>query len=86
MKVEILGKSRREYARSDGSRGVAHNLALLLETGETGQLYVSEEVFAAIPAGYRGAAELVFGASVFRGDVRPRVIAVRLLANGQAKG
>jgi hypothetical protein len=85
MRVEILGKSRREYRRADGSRGVAHNLSVLLETGEVGQLWISEEVFAAVPTDYRGPAELVFGSSVFRGDVRPRVVTVRLLANGQAK-
>lgn len=84
MKVEILGKTRREYSRKDGSPGVAHNLTILTTEG-AGSLFVSEQVWNEVPEGYRGAAELVFGGSVFRGDVRPRVIAVRLNGASGAK-
>lgn len=85
MKVEILGKTRREYVRKNGSPGVAHNLTILTTEG-AGSLFVSEQVWNDVPEGYRGPAEIVVTGNVYRGEVTLRAGGVRLLANGQAKG
>lgn len=85
MKVEILGKTRREYTRRNGEPGVAHNLTILTNEG-AGSLFVSEQVWSEVPDGYRGPAEIGVTGNVYRGEVTLRVGGVRLLGNGQVKG
>lgn len=73
MECEFLGRSRREYTKRNGDPGVAHNLSLMLDSGEVGQLFVSAEVYAQASKLERGDRLIVgIDANVYQGQVQLR--------------
>jgi hypothetical protein len=74
MELEFFGRSRREYiSKRTGEQAVAHNLAVVLPSGEVGQLYVDENVYqqtAELERGQRVILEVE--ATVWQGQVQLR--------------
>lgn len=76
-RVTFLRADRDEYGKKDGTRGVAHRITVITPEGHSGQVFIGGDNDRAV-ALFRRASELgqgepvdlVYGYSVFRGDLR----------------
>lgn len=83
-KVQILRTDRQAYTRkSDGGAAIAHRITVITADGHAGDIFLGGDTergralynaAAAIPQG--GEAELVFGFSSFRGEVRTELVGI----------
>lgn len=76
-RVTFLRADREKYKKKDGSEGIAHRIAVISPEGHPGQVFVggdNERAYGlyqdALACGQGEPIELVFGFSVFRGDLR----------------
>jgi hypothetical protein len=77
MVAEYRGRTRREYIKRNGEPGVAHHLVLELPTGESGALFVGQEVYEAAHALEKGdEVALEVDANVYRGEISLRVVGI----------
>lgn len=72
--VEFVGKSRREYTKRNGQPGVAHNVTVLTDEGQAGELFVSEPAYQSLNGVERGQRlALSSGVQVYQGKAELRV-------------
>lgn len=82
-RVTFLRADRDTYKKKDGGEGVAHRIAVITPEGHAGQVFIGGDndraynLFQdALACGQGEQVDLVYGYSVFRGDLRVELVRI----------